>query len=153
MIRKTVFSLVSFVLFVHASAGHATARDYDVRDFGAVGDGVTLDTEAIQAAIDKCAAEGGGRVVLAGGRVYLSGGVVLRSNVTLLIDAGSVLRGSLDKDDYPDITPKLPYLYTERFTRQLIYAERERNIGIAGQGTIDGQGFRRTGCSSGTSGT
>ena len=118
----------------------AAARDYDVRDFGAAGDGEKLDTKAVQAAIDKCAAEGGGRVVLAGGRVYLSGGVVLRSNVTLFIDAGSILRGSLDKDDYPDITPKLPYLYTERFTRHLIYAEGERNIGIAGQGTIDGQG-------------
>jgi hypothetical protein len=121
-------------------AGIAAARDYDVRDFGAAGDGRTLDTKALQAAIDHCAAEGGGRVVLAGGRVYLSGGLVLRSNVTLLIDAGTVLRGSLDKDDYPDLKPKLPFLYSERFTRHLIYAERERNIGIAGQGTIDGQG-------------
>jgi hypothetical protein len=140
MIRPAVFSLFSFLLLLPACFEQATARDYDVRDFGATGDGATLDTKAIQAAIDKCADDGGGRVVLAGGRVYLSGGVVLRSNVTLQIDAGSVLRGSLDKDDYPDITPQLPYLYTPRFTRQLIYAERETHIGITGHGTIDGQG-------------
>ncbi|MDY0168019.1 MAG: glycoside hydrolase family 28 protein [Thermoguttaceae bacterium] len=140
MIQRLVLSLLALAAALAICAGTVVAGDFDVRDFGAAGDGETLDTKAIQAAIDKCAAEGGGRVVLAGGRVYLSGGVVLRSNVTLFIDAGSVLRGSLNKDDYPDITPQLPYLYTERFTRYLIYAERERNIGIAGQGTIDGQG-------------
>ena len=138
--RCVVLSLPILVLFWATCTVPAAARDFDVRDFGAAGDGKTLDTKAIQAAIDKCTAEGGGRVVLAGGRVYLSGGVVLRSNVKLFIDAGSVLRGSLDKDDYPDIAPQLPYLYSERFTRHLIYAERERNIGIACRGTIDGQG-------------
>ncbi len=140
MNRVRVVPSLSLMLVLLLSAVGAAAREYDVRDFGAAGDGKTLDTKAVQTAIDKCAAEGGGRVVLAGGHAYLSGGVVLRSNVTLFIDAGSVLRGSLDKNDYPDITPKLPYLYTERFTRHLIYAEGERNIGIAGQGTIDGQG-------------
>lgn len=114
---------------------------FDVRDFGAIGDGITLDTQAIQAAIDRCAAEGGGRVVLAGGRVYLSGTVVLKSGVTLWIDAGAVLRGSLDKRDYPDFTPQVPFLYSNRFTRQLIYAEKQTNIGIAGPGTIDGNGL------------
>ncbi|MDZ7615965.1 MAG: glycoside hydrolase family 28 protein, partial [Patescibacteria group bacterium] len=140
MNRAPATFVTAIVLACSVLAGNALARDYDVRDFGAAGDGTTLDNKAIQAAIDKCAAEGGGRVVLAGGRVYLSGGLVLKSNVTLVIDAGSVLRGSLNKDDYPDFTPQLPYLYSERFTRQLIYAEREQNIGIAGQGVIDGQG-------------
>ena len=51
-----------------------------------------------------------------------------------------MLRASLDKDDYPDFTPQLKYVYRDRFTRQLIYAEKQTNIGIAGPGTIDGQG-------------
>jgi len=140
MSRRAAVSWLSPVFALAFCAATAVARDYDVREFGAVGDGKTLDTKAIQGAIDKCASEEGGRVVLAGGHVYLSGGLVLKSNVTLFIDAGSVLRGSLNKDDYPDFTPKLPYLYSERFTRYLIYAEGEHNIGIAGRGTIDGQG-------------
>jgi polygalacturonase len=141
MIHHVVLALLSALLVagVAGSAG-AGVGDFDVREFGATGDGNTLDTKAIQAAIDRCAAEGGGRVVLAGGRVYLSGTVVLKNNVTLLIDAGSVLRGSLDKDDYRDITPEIPFVWRERFTRQLIYAEKQTNIGIAGLGTIDGQG-------------
>ncbi len=136
--RSTIVTtlLLMFGLF----ACTAGARDFDVHDFGAVGDGKTLDTKAIQAAIDKCTAEGGGRVVLGNGQVYLSGGIVLRSNVTLFIDTGAVLLGSLNKDDYPDFTPELPYLYSERFTRHLIYAEKQHSIGIAGRGTIDGQG-------------
>jgi hypothetical protein len=139
-LRRLVPSFAVLLLTAAFTLGQAAARDFDVRDFGAAGDGDTLDTQAIQAAIDRCASEGGGRVVLAGGRVYLSGGLVLRSNVTLLVDAGSVLRGSVNKDDYPDFTPEIPYLYRPRFTRHLIYAEKQQNIGIAGGGTIDGQG-------------
>ena len=72
---------------------------YNVRDFGAVGDGVTLDTAAIQGAVDACAAAGGGRVTLPAGR-YLSGSVFLKSHVELHLEMGAVLRGSTDLDDY-----------------------------------------------------
>jgi len=141
MIRRTwVAFLLVVVNTANLAARECLASVFDVRDFGAVGDGVTLDTKAIQAAIDRCAAEGGGRVLLTGKRVYLSGTVVLKSGVTLWIDSGTVLRASLDKDDYPDFTPQLKYVYRDRFTRQLIYAEKQTNIGIAGPGTIDGQG-------------
>ena len=72
---------------------------YNVREFGAVGDGVTLDTAAIQGAVDACAAAGGGRVTLPAGR-YLSGSVFLKSHVELHLEMGAVLRGSTDLDDY-----------------------------------------------------
>jgi polygalacturonase len=112
---------------------------FDVRRFGAVGNGKTLDTKAIQKAIDACAAAGGGKVCLQGG-TFLSGTIRLRSNVTLVVEAGATLLGSTDIADYPDITPEVVYLYRSRFTKYLIYAEKAENIGLAGRGVIDGQG-------------
>lgn len=112
---------------------------YNVRSYGAVGDGKILDTQAIQRAIDACAAAGGGEVRLEGG-VFLSGTIRLKSNVALDVAAGAVLRASRDINDYPSITPQIFYLYRQRFTKYLIYAERAENITVAGRGTIDGQG-------------
>ena len=57
---------------------------------------------------------------------------MLKSNVTLYIEAGATLLGSRYMDDYPDITPQLHYLYSPRFTKYMIYAEKAENIGIAG---------------------
>ncbi len=117
----------------------ASKDSYDVRQFGAVGDGKTLDTAAIQKAVDTCAAEGGGKVCLRSG-TFLAGTIILKSNVTLYVEAGATLLGSRNMDDYPDINPKIKYLYSTRFTKYMIYAEGAENIGIAGRGTIDGQG-------------
>ena len=71
----------------------------NVRDFGAKGDGNTNDALAFQAAIDRCAALGGGEVLAPAGD-YLIGGVQLRSNTTLQLDAAATLRGTPNFDDY-----------------------------------------------------
>ena len=71
---------------------------YNVRDHGAIGDGKTLDTKAIQETIDQCAKEGG-KVYLPSG-VYLSGSLRLRSNVTIEISEGATLLGSTNIKDY-----------------------------------------------------
>lgn len=73
---------------------------YNVLDFGAVGDGMTKDTKAIQKAIDTCYENGGGTVVLPGGKTYYSGSVVLKSNVEFHLEAGAVLKASTDLTDY-----------------------------------------------------
>ena len=122
--------------------GHASAVKnavWDPYNFGAKGDGKTLDTKAIQSAIDSCYANGGGKVLLHSGTFY-SGTIVLKSNVNLHVESGAILLGSKDLNDYPDITPALLYLYTHRFTRYLIYAEKAENISVTGRGTIDGHG-------------
>jgi len=113
---------------------------YNVRDFGAAGDGKTLDTRAIQAAVDKCTEAGGGLVVLDKGGTFLSGTVFLKSNVTLYIESGAVLLGSTNIVDYPETKSALR-TYTENYTdKSLLYAEKQQNISIMGSGKIDGQG-------------
>jgi polygalacturonase len=104
-----------------------------------VADGRTLDTAAIQAAVDACAAAGGGSVVLRGG-VFKSATIRLRSLVTLDIAKGATLLGSENADDYPAITPAVDYLYRDRFKKSLIFAERESDIALRGAGIVDGQG-------------
>ncbi len=112
---------------------------YPVTKFGAVADGVRMDTQAIHAAIEACARGGGGTVYFPPGR-YLSGTVFLKSNVSLYLEAGAVLLGSKDLQDYPSTAPDFRS-YTDNYTeKSLIYAERLENISILGQGVIDGQG-------------
>src|SRR5207248_6718490 len=72
---------------------------FDVKSFGATGDGVTLDTAALNKTIEACAAAGGGVAYLSPG-TYLSGTVVLKSNVTLYLEAGATFLGSKNLADY-----------------------------------------------------
>ncbi len=112
---------------------------YDVRAFGARGDGTTLDTAAIQGAIEACASAGGGVVLFPAGR-FLSGGLTLRSRVTLRTSPGTVVLGSPRLGDYPVREPRLPS-WTRRYVEHaLIYGEDLDRVGIEGPGVVDGQG-------------
>lgn len=108
---------------------------FDVRDFGAVGDGVTYDTAAVQAAIDACSEAGEGTVYFAKG-TYLSGTIELRSNITIELSASAVLLASPEKKDYPGAQDQDYFLGTGYF----ITGSNLQNIQITGQGTIDGSG-------------
>jgi polygalacturonase len=126
------------------SAVLAAAKDdahiYNVRKFGAAGDGRTKDTRAIQKAIDRCSASGGTVLLPAG--TYLAGTIRLKSNVTLNIGEGATLLGSPDLSDYPELVGGIAS-YNDLFLRHsLLYAENEHDISIIGPGTIDGQGSR-----------
>ena len=124
-----------------ASAAEASAktRVFNVRDAGAAGDGTSMDTNALQAAIDTCARGGGGSVLFPAGR-YLTGTLFLKSRVTLHLEAGAVLLGSRNLDDYPR-TVAAVRSYTDNYTeRSLIYGENLENVSLQGRGVIDGQG-------------
>src|ERR1039457_5469380 len=87
-------STLLFVMSLATSAGLAvTPPVHDVKNYGAVGDGTTPATAAIQKAVDACAAEGGGRVVIPPGR-YVTGPIFLRSRVQIDFESGAVLLGS-----------------------------------------------------------
>lgn len=110
---------------------------YNVRAFGATGDGKRLETDSIRAAINGCAAKGGGTVLIPAGR-YLSGAIRLRSNINLHLDSGATILGSEDPADYP-VYPS-PWPDGTKQISSLIYGEGLVNVSITGRGTIDGQG-------------
>lgn len=113
--------------------------EYPVTDFGATGDGVTLNTVYIQKAIDRCAEEGGGRVTIVPG-IFLTGTLVMRSNVDLHISEGATLLGSTDIADYPEMTTPYRFLRDDVVKQSLIFGSELENIAITGGGTMDGQG-------------
>lgn len=110
-----------------------------VTDHGARGDGTTLDTRAVQAAIDACAARKGGTVVVPGPATYLIGTILLKDHVTLHLEAGAVLLGSSDFKDYVSIDPFVDGVNAVRGAC-LVGAENARDVAITGEGTIDGRG-------------
>ncbi len=137
--------------------------NYYVKDFGAIGDGKTLNTAAIQAAIDKCYENGGGRVVISDG-TYMTGTIVLKNNVDLHFEANGRILGSprcgiyvdvedtskrrdlwakvKEYGDYPDFDKK--HVNKELLPRfrgsALIVADEAENISITGNGVIDANG-------------
>lgn len=121
---------------------------FDVKKYGARGDGKHLDTQAIQRAIDACTP--GCKVLLPEGR-YKSGALYLKSNMTLEITAGATLLGSERAEDYP-LAGYIQYPYSSTVRpASLINAlprdphrhQRFENIRIVGQGTLDGNGWKR----------
>jgi polygalacturonase len=114
-------------------AAFAAAKVCDAKTMGAKGDGRTKETAALQRAIDTCAAAGGGTVRLGDG-TFVSAPLDLKSHVRLLIEKGATLLGSPDMDDYP-IRADAPWRKVS-----LIHADHAIDIGLAGDGTIDGNG-------------
>jgi polygalacturonase len=119
------------------------AGSFNIVDFGAIADGVTLNTKAIQMAIDKANAEGGGKVIFPSGK-FLSGSIQLKSNVELCLEKDAVLLGSTNPFDYAKVEDQENSLSAQSGDNSslgLILAFKVTNIKISGNGTIDGQGL------------
>ncbi len=149
MRAASLFLIGGTLLATEARADVPTANSsYKVRDFGAKGDGTTLDTSAAQKAIDACAASGGGTVYFGPG-TYLSGSLRLKSGVYLYLDAGAALKGSTQVTDY-EKCEELGFRNdadseTSFFHFSLIWAEDAERIGVIGEGTIDSNYTKRHG--------
>jgi polygalacturonase len=143
-------ALAAALLPAHSSAaergaGSVTqgegARLYNIRDFGAKGDGKTLDTEALQGAIDACTRDGGGTVLVPSG-TFVIGTTELKSNVTLHLAASATLLGSGDGKHYHAVSA-IPLTCDSTLgdgNWALLFAVEARNVTVEGPGTIDGQG-------------
>ena len=121
--KRFLILTIICLLFVQA-----WAKDYQVASFGIKSDGIVLNTRSIQYAIDFINANGGGRLVFHVGR-FLTGTIYLKSNVTLQLEEGAVLLGSLN-----------PFDYEKNSWTALVFAIDQHDIGITGKGMIDGQG-------------
>lgn len=128
--------LLSILLLL---GGRVSATVYDVTNFGAKGDGRTDNTVAIQQTIDKCAADGGGQVLFPAGS-FLTGTIILKSHVMLYLSAGSQIIGTTDLAKYPHQQHGFAFYGANWAQQSLIYAHEAEDVGIEGDGTIDGQG-------------
>jgi len=130
-----------------SQASSAEKNFFNVRNFGAVGDGTNLDSPAINRAIDAVAAAGGGTVLVPAG-TYLSGSIHLQSNIHLLIDSGATILGAPQSLHAYDETEPFPsgafqdggHCY---FHNSLLWGENLTNVVISGHGTINGGGLER----------
>lgn len=116
---------------------------YNIVDFGAVGDGRTMNRSIIQRVVEKCAEDGGGVIYIPAGR-YLTGTVRLYSNIHILLGGGAVLLGSTDLAADFEQDEEIEYpLYQDTshsyFQRSLFWAENCNNITFSGLGVIDMQ--------------
>lgn len=112
--------------------------EFSILDYGAVNDTLTLNTEAIQAAIDQCA-EHGGRVVFPAG-TYITGTIKLKSNVELHLADGAELLGSTSLSDYA--TDNIGAIEGPYYDKCLLYADHIEGVKITGKGLINGRGHR-----------
>ena len=138
--------VISWLLLGFVIAGSLTQAETDtpkifnIKTYGAVGDGVAMSTAAVQKAIDACDAAGGGTVLVPAGD-FVIGTIRLKSNITLSLDYGASLLGSQNQEDYP--TDKLRRA-REGQSQCLLYAEDATNIRFEGLGVIDGRGTRES---------
>ena len=121
---------------------------YDVRNFGAKGDGRTLDSPAINAAIEAAVKDGGGQVLVPAG-TYLCGSIRLKSNIDLHLSAGCTIlaapakMGAYDPSESFGGFPEYQDGGHTYFHNSLIWAEGQTNVSITGHGMIDGKGLTK----------
>lgn len=134
----SIIGILSVIISFHAHP----AKQYNIKEFGAKGNGKTINTDFINKAIDTCAENGGGTVIIPSG-IFLTGTIVLKSNVTLHLQTGAILKGSENLSDYQTVLSynKDKKYYTvnrANWNKALILGDRVNNVALTGHGMIDG---------------
>jgi len=139
--RRFATALASLPLISCATiASNTGVTRPSIMEFGAVADGTSLNTTAIQAAINHAAQRGGGTVTVPAG-VFVSGALFLKPGVHLHLERGAVLRCSNNLQDFPLQRTRIEGHFEERFNPGLINADRCDGLHITGEGTLDGAGM------------
>jgi polygalacturonase len=134
---KKLLPLQIALAVVSLSIDCLAQTELSIAEAGAVGDGTTLNTKAIQAAIDRMASSGGTVVVPKG--EFLTGAVFLKPKVNLRLDEGGVIKGSTNIADYPKMRTRIEGQFVD-WTPALLNADQCDGLRITGPGTLDGNG-------------
>ena len=144
MIRSKYIIVVQIALLLYAAVTIATdeverqAKRYMITDYGAIDDGQTVNTEAIQSAIDKCTANGGGVLVVPKG-TFLTGSIFFKQGVDLLLEKEGVLKGTVEPNDYPQVDTRWEG-EEMTWTAALVNFFNMKDVSLTGPGQIDGYG-------------
>lgn len=130
--RNILVGVVSYLLFSCSNG------EYNIKDYGAVGDGTTVNTKFIQAAIDDCSENGGGKVIVPEG-IFCTGTILIKNGVNLHLADGARLLGSDNPNDYVNIDPFTDAVNQER-GKCLVGIRKVSSVSITGSGSIDGSG-------------
>ena len=152
MVKYRLLILIFFITITFG-VSQTEASVYDVKKYGAVGDGKTLDTPAINKLIEDVSSKGGGTIYFPAG-IYLSVSIRLKSNITLYLDQAATILAADPKDGYkydePEFNPTDMYqdFGHTYWHNSLIWGENLENISILGPGLINGDGLVRGGSQS-----
>lgn len=139
---RLFFMMVLLVALNNGNLFAQAGKEYLITNYGAIGDGKTLNTAAIQKAIDVATKNGGGKIIVPKG-IYLTGTIELKSNIELYLEANATLLGSANPFQYQSLQmkgrPESPKK-DDNSQLALLVAYKANNISISGKGTIDGQG-------------
>lgn len=151
--HASALPLAALAMLCSADRGHAqSGGSCDPAAYGAVADGMSDNTTAIQQAINDCAAMGGGIVRLGGGGIYITGPITLQSHIHLQVDAGTTLKNTNDHSRYQPAFIGYPFRFQNDpaatgagpslpgLPEAMISAANATDVGILGTGTIDGSG-------------
>jgi polygalacturonase len=137
--RLTITSAFVFLFFAISLPAADGPTVFDVRQFGAKGDGQTPDTEAIQKALDECGKAGGGTVEFTPG-IYLSQSITIRTKTTVLLDAGATLLASTNQSDFMKTPGDWLKAKSGSDFIPFIAGKNLTDVTLTGKGTIDGNG-------------
>jgi polygalacturonase len=112
-------------------------KEYNINNYGAVADGITMNTVAFEKAIKACSENGGGKVIVPNGK-YLTGAIHLESNVNLHLEDKAEILFSINPKDYPIVHTSWEGTEVMNYS-PLIYAKNKTNVAITGKGTLNGQ--------------